>query len=816
MDEFYYDLSLSALETDNILVDLKSILNSENYIKGVGLFEAGTGPNPESERDYLGLKDFGAAAPETTSILKGNGEGGIKGTQFFDKAILTGSPEYSEQNYNQYYLYASSLKEGGNPTLYSFGSPVEESNGIFSQACYVRITDNGKFFAEDNSSLSLHGHAVVDIGNDSPLTKTIFNNEVDNPKIYIYDNTFINIDSKQVAQDGHTTFTMGCPTILMHGGSYFDVSAGYGWPSASAFKRFQNPYEPGNYSTNYSTANNVWPICPWESSGENPWYMNHPDVYGPLFHIHDNSSFIMDGAPVLKMTDHSVLSVEGNARVYINGGDTYNKDSQYLNPSEYGYTEFLMEPGTHFYMRNLSSTSDESVARNDEGEPMLSLSPAQIAYWGRSPAGSRMTSVSDPSEHVPFVDYGSKIANLNDKAAIAHNSLVSGNSPQHSYKMYSPTDPDDEEYNVKEEAITSPVPKAVSNMTQIRQNLGNPNSSISSKDSTPAISIENNVFVQKQTIGSASEGGYGYIYEIDTAKGQSCITKTIQTDTQSMIDINFGAAAGSTAAFEIGAYQNANLQVTLKPNNYANFFLGCEPAESSESSIIFSPNQRSQFILHCTPPEDSKCFILFHPEKIKYIVNGNDIFINYDGCAHQEMLDNARFVMRGTSEPAATYLKGSENGHRQIDWMRPLHQNGYTNSPTFQIYGDSNFCMRNYDGAYTNQNNPIQKSSTQHAPIFDMADDAQFRMYSESLFKVERKAGNGELEFTLGGTGNYAGEDDVQVTFTAQELKDVIELARALKNKNVVLSSSITELREVNSEPQTQEDGVMYVIKETV
>jgi hypothetical protein len=121
--------------------------------------------------------------------------------------------------------------------------------------------------------------------------------------------------------------------MIVHGGTYIDISDGQADNNLSINQRLRSPRTPGDYSyyTDANTNLDQYPKCPWTETGS--WY----NQKGSIFLLHENPTFIMEDAPVFYMKDHSVIGLDGSARFYMKAGDSRK-------------TNFLMDNGSHFLM----------------------------------------------------------------------------------------------------------------------------------------------------------------------------------------------------------------------------------------------------------------------------------------------------------------------------------------------------------------------------------------------------------------------------------------------------------------------------------
>lgn len=417
MPERFYELNNTAEQIDNVLTDINDIMEDEVYDAPVVLKKGENG-----NRDYLSIdssliKNYEIIATEN-SFLVGDGNQWTKEGKFKEIKI---DYEESKNNVDEYFISGPNRTRFYNqdgigmtevPSSFYFGGggriiseEVEEERPIpdsdetetitetkksFIADCYLKINDTATAFFEDNSRVKIKGNADVEIGKiGSPFTLFQYNSDesthftLNSPFVRVEDAAYIVVDAsiEQAAP----------PIMIVHGGTYIDISDGQADNDLSINQRLCCPRDPSDYSyyTDANTNLDQYPKCPWTETGS--WY----NQKGSIFLLHENPTFIMEDAPVFYMKDHSVMGLDGRARFYMKAGDSRK-------------TNFLMDSGSHFVMEGEQDGDYEICIKADINQfyfgKQLGVSPHDF-----NPGGKESWEISwsnDGVQHMNLTNYG--------------------------------------------------------------------------------------------------------------------------------------------------------------------------------------------------------------------------------------------------------------------------------------------------------------------------------------------------------------------------------------------------------------------------
>lgn len=571
----------------------------------------------------------GTIEAKENQILIGDGKQWTKGSSFYTFEI---SEENSENEVQEYFITGPARKEKEVEedsdtikvnTNYYFGGGIgiedsknDETKKSFIYDCYLKVSNSATGEFEDNSKFAIKGTADVEIGNQKIKSHKVFNQEIDNTFLRIKDSSYIVVDDS-IAHSAP-------PVMLIHGGNYIDFSDAVSATERpqDRFKRLRNPFDMDDHNKISSNdSKNIYPKCPWTENGS--WV----DTSGTIFHMHENSTFLMDGAPVFKMANNAVLSVDGNARMYIAGGDTYNEQGNYNPSTPYGYTELIMEPGTHFRMLNRYAASEEEVYTD---EPIFQITPNQIGIACSVPMGAQDANTIGSSirDAVLNIFDGNGIANRIDSDIPYSIIGVNYNAPFGKVRPWSILK------TKSNPATANPTTKA------------------------PLLLIEGKTAFKM----SAQNSGFaGCHYQADNG---GLISDRVAAKDGGLICSQMLVGKGSKLAYLISPEEYTNTTIKIGGDVNSDLTLMINPNERSTTVLNISPDDDSQFYLNCTPPENSLVDLEISPKKLDFkfnnedskitmqskkmtsIIQGIDIFEQREGFSHMEMIDGAALILR--------------------------------------------------------------------------------------------------------------------------------------------------------------------------
>lgn len=118
-------------------------------------------------------------------------------------------------------------------------------------------------------------------------------------------------------------------------------------------------------------------------------YLYNNTVAYPYLHMHDESTILMDGAPVLNMRGNSLLSINGDVCIDINGRNPVNRDSFAGAAAGYGDVAIDIKPGTAIQI----GTGNESTQSNPTTS-MIRLTKNQFVVASALPKETNVSSSS--------------------------------------------------------------------------------------------------------------------------------------------------------------------------------------------------------------------------------------------------------------------------------------------------------------------------------------------------------------------------------------------------------------------------------------
>ena len=171
-----------------------------------------------------------------------------------------------------------------------------------------------------------------------------------------------------------------------------------------------------------------------------------------------------------------------------------------------------------------------------------------------------------------------------------------------------------------------------------------------------------------------------------------------------------------------------------------------------ESYIHIGPESGGVIRAAIDPAKNALLDIKLSPNadgRICYILNGQDVFVQHENKIHTELHDNSKIIMRGKAresqfdtsdrevEPWNDYRAAygsTSSTHLNKDWSRPM--TACDNSPTLQMYDESNFIMRGtwkYDESKKPEGWKDHPDKTEGNPLFECYENAEVRIGSATI-----------------------------------------------------------------------------------
>lgn len=592
----FIDLDATGEEINNLVVDITEIMKGENYSKPIVLKQNYIG-NPK-ERDFLAvdptlIRDINAI--ENQFIIS-DGHNWAKSSAFKELKI---DRNESKSEKDEYFISGPEKQLNG-ATSFIFGGNgriIEEEVEITTidpntQEEITETITKSKFSSdcslsiEDNAVSKFIGGADIEIGKKGE-NFSIFGQNKNSPFIRIQNASYIVLDDS-IEQSGP-------PVLLMHGGAYFDISDGQEYNTQ---ERLVNPLDIVNWGVRQTENNSsenghdkYYPDCPWSNNGS--WYQKK----GSLFHFHDNSTIIMEGAPVLQLRDDSVFAMMGSSKAIIKGG----KDNVENNSNEdTRETLFLLDPGSIFKMN----------AKNDDNEnsTILLVEGGQLYYGHQkdpslSATGAYQDNVIDHS-NLPL---GSIINDITKMIGSDENGTTGVKNKLSEFQNITRTENGISYYGDSSYGLGPSILVQASSGASAYTKISS--------------DIDSHVFIEKGATGGSLLINHDTIQDNSTL----CINHTLGTDAKYVLDVS--PSNKSNTFLQVSPDYEANFTATLTP--------------SGECGIQFSPS--GTFLLDYNSHTDYKN--LFYPDFYQEYVAGN-IFKQMNGIGHYEFQDGGSLILR--------------------------------------------------------------------------------------------------------------------------------------------------------------------------
>lgn len=322
--DHYYQSNQESANAENIIKmmnDLTQIIaDGESPEKANAVkFEA-----DENGELHFMLGEAGSDTPpieaEEKELLMGDGANWATGGNWYfseDVEPFLDGPTSRDTSEKSKMLYTELPQAGGASRGYDLSEPIvigsppviktvqkkDASGEIISEdhlvpgKCYFLLSDQAEMRVDNKSKFFISGESKIVIGDEGSIGSrgyiapgyTYGESPIYGPYVRLGGTSSIQIDS------GLNQVT---PTVVMHGGMLVDISDGYG-------------------STKYATT----PARSKEVGISVPWYdsIAQKSDIGPILHMHQNASLVMDGAGYIKSDDSGILISEGNSRVQFSG-----------------------------------------------------------------------------------------------------------------------------------------------------------------------------------------------------------------------------------------------------------------------------------------------------------------------------------------------------------------------------------------------------------------------------------------------------------------------------------------------------------------
>lgn len=176
-------------------------------------------------------------------------------------------------------------------------APGETEDHLVPGDCYFLLSDEAEVRVDNKSKFFISGKSKVVIGDENNIGSTgpiapgytYGESPIYGPYVRLGGTSSIQIDS------GLNQVT---PTVVMHGGMLIDISDGY---------------TSEGYATTPTRSSEVGITVPWYNKE------TQKSTIGPILHMHQNASLVMDGAGYIKSDDSAILVSEGYSRVQFSG-----------------------------------------------------------------------------------------------------------------------------------------------------------------------------------------------------------------------------------------------------------------------------------------------------------------------------------------------------------------------------------------------------------------------------------------------------------------------------------------------------------------
>ena len=217
----------------------------------------------------------------------------------------------------------------------TFGVMTEVMNPSTSQSFSPpRYVLKSGFTTRDTAKLNIAGTAQVNIGEDNADytsdNRKFWSKDLTGPRIDIGGTAVIEMEGT-----GYSTSNSETPVVSMRGKCLVDMCG-------SKDMGYSVPGYGRNRTASY------WPSVltncpnPFNSSQE----MKYSNVTFPYLHMHDSSTILMEGAPILNMRGNSLLSINGDVCIDINGRNPVGRQTFAGAGAGYGDVAIDIRPGT--------------------------------------------------------------------------------------------------------------------------------------------------------------------------------------------------------------------------------------------------------------------------------------------------------------------------------------------------------------------------------------------------------------------------------------------------------------------------------------
>ena len=171
------------------------------------------------------------------------------------------------------------------------------------------------FTTRDTAKLNIAGTAETHIGEDdadyTSDNRKFWSKNLTGPKIDIGGTAIIEMEGSGDGNSGSDT-----PVLSMRGRCLVDMcgsldlsNAPIGYNRSRTANWFSSPFGYNDYDPFNSTQR-----------------LTNSTVAFPYLHMHDTSSIVMDGAPILKMAGNSCVNVDGDVCINIQGENSINRN----------------------------------------------------------------------------------------------------------------------------------------------------------------------------------------------------------------------------------------------------------------------------------------------------------------------------------------------------------------------------------------------------------------------------------------------------------------------------------------------------------
>ena len=260
----------------------------------------------------------------------------------------------------------------------TFGVMTEVMNPSTSQSFSPpRYVLKSGFTTRDTAKEKIAGTAQINIGEDNTDytsdNRKFWSKDLTGPRIDIGGTAVIEMEGT-----GYSTSNSETPVVSMRGKCLVDMCG-------SKDMGYSVPGYGRNRTASYWP--NVLTNCPnpFNSSQE----MKYSNVTFPYLHMHDSSTILMEGAPILNMRGNSLLSINGDVCIDINGRNPVGRPSMPSAAAGYGDVAIDIRPGTAIQI----GTGNESTQSNPTTS-MIRLNRQQLVVACALPKETNVSSSS--------------------------------------------------------------------------------------------------------------------------------------------------------------------------------------------------------------------------------------------------------------------------------------------------------------------------------------------------------------------------------------------------------------------------------------